>query len=194
MRGTVRNAANNQPIAGARILIGILFGAIYYSAVTDGNGSYLITNMPARSFAVYAGAEGFQISQANVTVDANQTTTQDFALTPDGPATGTITGTVRNASNADPIVGATVTVVGTNLSTTSGAGGTYTLSNVPAGAQNLSASATGFSPSQVGVTAIGGQTVTQNISLSPTLPPGEIRITLNWTKNGAGIRTISMRT
>lgn len=186
LRGTVRNASNNQPIAGAQILIGIPFGAVYYSAITDGSGNYLITNMPARSFTVYAGADGFQPSQASISVIANQSTTLDFALTPDAPATGTITGTVRNASNADPIVGATVTVVGTNLSTTSGAGGSYTLSNVPAGAQNVSASATGFSPSQVGVTVVGGQTVTQNISLSPTLPPGEIRITLNWTKDGAG--------
>ena len=252
LRGTVRNAANNQPIVGASILIGIPFGAVYFSAITDAGGNYVITDMPARSFTLYAGAAGFQSSQANATVVANQTTTQDFALTPEAAATGAITGTVRstatnnppisgatisvagtnlsttsggdgsytlanvtpgaqtlnvsrsgfrsttiqvtvtsgqtltqnisltpgggavtgtvrNASNATPIVGATITVVGTGLSTTSGAGGTYTFNDVPAGAQTLSASATGFSTSQVGINVTDGQTVTQNISLSPTL-------------------------
>jgi hypothetical protein len=269
VRGTVRNAANNQPIAGASILVGIPFGAVYYSAFTDGAGNYALNDVKAGSITIYVGADGFTPAQATVTVVANQTTTQNFLLAPDtttttgaitgvvrnsannqpvsgatitvvgtnlsassggdgsytisnipsgaqtlnvsktgfrtatvqvsvtggqtvtqdislAPGAGTVTGTVRNAANADPIVGATITVAGTNISTTSGAGGTYTLSNVPSGAQTLSASANGFIATQVQVNVTDNQTLTQNISLSPTLPQGEIRITLNWSKDGAG--------
>jgi hypothetical protein len=268
VRGTVRNAANNQPVPGAQLLVGIPFGAIYYSAITDANGNYALNDVKAGSITIYCLADGFQQAQANVTVVANQTTTQNFLLQPDAPATGsiagvvknasnnqavsgatitvvgttlsrtsggdggytlsnvpagaqtlnasktdfrpatiqvtviggqtvtqdilltpgagTVTGTIRNAANADPIVGATISVAGTNLSTISGAGGTYTLSNVPAGAQTLNASANGFIATQLSVNVADNQTVTQNISLSPTLQQGEIRITLNWTKDGVG--------
>lgn len=269
VRGTVRNAANNQPIAGASILVGIPFGPVYYSAITDGAGNYALNDVKAGSITIYALADGFRLSQATVTIVANQTITQDFALTPDTATTtgaitgvvknsannqpvsgatitiagtnlsttsggdgsytisnvppgaqtlnatksgfrtatvqvtvvagqtvtqdisltsgaGTVTGTIRNAANANPIAGATISVAGTNISTTSDAGGAYTLSNVPAGAQTLNASANGFSSAQVPVNVTDGQTVTQNISLSATLAQGEIRITLNWSKDGAG--------
>jgi hypothetical protein len=99
---------------------------------------------------------------------------------------GTVTGTIRNAQNAALIVGASITLTGTNFATTSGAGGVYTLTGVPQGNYTLAASATGFLNTQVPISITAGQTLTQNLSLSPTLPAGEIRITLNWTKNGAG--------
>ncbi|MBX3279174.1 MAG: carboxypeptidase regulatory-like domain-containing protein [Acidobacteria bacterium] len=268
VRGTVRNAANNQPISGAQLLIGIPFGAIYYSALTDAGGNYTFNDVRTGSVTIYAGAVGFLPGQATVTVAENQTTIRDFLLTPDAPLTGsvtgtvrnasnnqpiggasvsllglnistttaadgaytlsnappgthtlsasatgfaastiqvtvvggqtlnqnvslapsvgTVTGTVRNAANANPIVGAMISVAGTNMSTTSGAGGVYTINDVPAGAQTLNASAEGFSSSQLQINVVDGQTLTQNISLSPTLPPGEIRITLNWTKDASG--------
>jgi hypothetical protein len=269
VRGTVKNTATNQPIAGASILVGIPFGAVYYSAFTDGNGNYSLTDIPAQKLILYVGADGFMTAQATVTIVANQTVTQDFALTPDtGATTGTITGVVKNSASNQPVSGATVTVAGTNLSTTSGGDGSYTLSNVPAGsqtlnvtksgfrsataqvtvtagqsvtqdisltsgagtvtgtvrnaatgqplsgatvtvagtnlsatsggdgsytiagvpagAQTLNASASGFIATQVQVNVPDGQSVTQNISLSPTLQQGEIRITLNWSKDSDG--------
>jgi hypothetical protein len=269
VRGTVRNAATNQPIVGASILVGIPFGAVYYSAFTDGNGNYSLADIPAQKLTLYVGADGFMPAQADVTIVANQTATKDFALTPDtgattgtitgvvknsannqpvsgvtvtvagtnlstssggdgsytlsnvpagaqtlnasksgfrtatvpvtvtagqsltqdislAPGAGTVTGTVRNAANGQALSGATITVAGTNLSATSGADGGYTIPNVPAGAQTLNASANGFIATQVQVTVTDGQTVTQNISLSPTLQQGEIRITLNWSKDSDG--------
>ena len=99
---------------------------------------------------------------------------------------GTVRGTVRNASNGQPIAGAVVAVAGTNLSATTGADGSYTLNNVPSGQQTLNASASGFISTQVNVSVTAGQTLTQNLSLSPVLQAGEIRITLNWTKDGNG--------
>ena len=270
VRGTVRNAANNQPIAGASILVGIPFGAVYYSAFTDASGNYALNDIPAGQLTIYAGADGFIAAQMTVAVVANQTTTQNFALTPEGggattgtitgfvknaannqavsgvvitvtgtnlsttsggdgsytilnapsgaqtlnaskssfrsataqvtvtggqtvtqdillnPGAGTVTGIVRNAATGQPLSGATITVAGTNIATTSSGDGSYTLANVPAGAQTLNASANGFIATQVQINVTDGQSVTQNLSLSPVLPQGEIRITLNWSKDGGG--------
>lgn len=185
VRGTVTNAANNQPIAGVQLLVGIPFGPIYYSAITDGAGNYALNDVKAGSITIYALAVGFQFAQANVTVVANQTTTQNFLLQPDTPGAGTITGFVRSAASGNPPVdGATITVAGTSLSTTSGANGSYTLSNVPPGAQTLNASKPGFRAATAQVTVISGQTVTQDISLSPDPGTGTITGTVRNAATG----------
>lgn len=268
IQGNVKDSVTGQPVVGASILIGIPFGAVYYSAFTDSAGNYTISDVKAGSVTIYSGADGYSPAQATLTVLANQTVTQNFVLVPDITTTtgsisgvirssasgnppvsgaqvavsgtsltatsggdgtytlsgvsagtqtlnvtkagyqsatgsvvvvagqnatkdfiistggGTVTGVVRNAANANPLSGATVTVAGTNLSNTSGADGVYTLSNVPTGSQTLNVTATGFIAGTVPIAVTDGQTVTQNISLSPTLPPGEIRITLNWQHYG----------
>lgn len=100
--------------------------------------------------------------------------------------TGTVTGIVRNAATGQPLAGATVAIANTTLSTTSAANGAYTLSNVPPGARTLTATASGFAATQFAITVVAGQTLTQNISLSPTLATGQLRITVNWTKDANG--------
>lgn len=100
--------------------------------------------------------------------------------------TGTVGGTVRNASNGLPVAGAAVAVASTSLTATTAADGIYSIANVAAGQRTLNASATGFIPTQVNVNVVASQTVTQNISLSPVLQAGQTRITLNWTKDSAG--------
>ena len=102
------------------------------------------------------------------------------------PTTGTVTGIVRNAATGQPLAGATIGIANSTLTTTSAANGTYTLSNVPAGSRTLTASATGFAATQFAITIVAGQTLTQNISLSPTLATGQLRITVNWSKDANG--------
>ncbi|MBI3950691.1 MAG: carboxypeptidase regulatory-like domain-containing protein [Acidobacteria bacterium] len=178
VQGTVRNASNNQPIAGATILVA------NRTTTSRSDGAYTLSDVPAGQQPLTAFASGFMSTQLTVTVIANQTVTQDISLVPLPTQTGTVQGSVRNASSGQPISGATISAAG--RSTTSGGDGTYTLSDVPAGQQPLTASATGFITTQVTVTVMANQTVTQNISLSPILQTGQIRITLNWTKNASG--------
>jgi hypothetical protein len=176
VQGTVRNASNNQPIAGATI------STANRTTTSRSDGTYTLDTVPAGQQTLTASATGFMSAQVTVMVIAHQTVTQDISLVP--IQTGAIQGIVRNASNGQPISGATISAAG--QSATSVSDGTYTLTNVPAGQQTLTASASGFITTQVMVTVIASQTVTQNVSLSPVLPTGEIRITLNWTKNSRG--------
>jgi uncharacterized protein (TIGR03437 family) len=100
--------------------------------------------------------------------------------------TSTVTGIVRNAATGQPLAGATIGIANASLTTTSAANGSYTLNNVPVGTRTLTAAATGFAATQLPITVVAGQTLTQNISLSPNLATGQLRITVNWTKDSNG--------
>ena len=103
-----------------------------------------------------------------------------------GTGTGTVTGTVRDASNGQPLGGATLAVANTTLTATSGSNGVFTLNNVPCGQQTLNASAGGYISTQAPITVAAGQTLTQNLSLSPVLQGGQVRMTLNWQPGSDG--------
>lgn len=89
-----------------------------------------------------------------------------------GPAwaqgsTGTITGTVTSADNGQPIVGATVLVVGTQWGTLTQQDGRYTIPNVPAGTYTVRASLIGYGAQTVeNVTVTAGSTAVVNFRLS----------------------------
>lgn len=86
-----------------------------------------------------------------------------------GPS-GTLTGTTRNASNNNPIVGANVSASSSPTqtnSTTSGGGGIYSMA-LSAGTYTVTASAFGYQPATVtGVPITVGVTTTQDILLTP---------------------------
>ncbi|HET7322135.1 MAG TPA: SusC/RagA family TonB-linked outer membrane protein [Longimicrobiaceae bacterium] len=81
-------------------------------------------------------------------------------------ATGTIQGTVVDATTRQPLVGARVTVQGTVLSAASDAQGHFRLTGVPAGSQTVRAEMLGYTTADAAVTVQSGATVTTDFSLS----------------------------
>jgi len=83
----------------------------------------------------------------------------------DSSATGRISGRVFNPATQQYVRDAVVSVQGTNLSTTTEAGGFYHLDNVPAGAVKVVVTYSGYDPTvgEVGVTA--GATAQQDFEL-----------------------------
>lgn len=75
--GTVTNANTGMPIAGATVTVDT-----GESDTTDSSGNYSIPNVSVGTHAVTASATGFQSQTQNATVNANQTTTVNFALSP----------------------------------------------------------------------------------------------------------------
>ena len=57
---------------------------------------------------------------------------------------GTVAGRVTDTDTGDPLVGANVTVMGTNLGAATDINGEYSIGNVPAGAQRLKADYIGY--------------------------------------------------
>jgi len=82
-----------------------------------------------------------------------------------GQNRGTISGQVTDAATARPLVGAQVTVGGTNVSTLTNEEGRYLLINVPAGPREVRVSLIGYARGTVSVNVEVGQTATRNFTL-----------------------------
>ena len=77
--GIVTDSDDGMPIAGATVSDGVR------TALTDANGQYIITGVPAGTYTLTASAAGYCASSEAVSVVAEQTVTADFAL-PELPA------------------------------------------------------------------------------------------------------------
>ncbi len=104
--GTITNASNGSPLAGATIEVFDGFTLIA-STLTDPNGNYEVPDLAPGTYIVIAMETDFQTSFSGATVSANATTIVNFALVPN---TGTLSGTVTEATTGNPIVGALVGV------------------------------------------------------------------------------------
>ena len=154
--GSVKSTAGTA-IAGASVGFG---GG---TATTDANGNYTLTGVPVGTVQLVASASGFQSSTQSVTVTGGNTSTANFTLAA-GAATGTVTGKITNASSGAIIASATVSWSGG--STTTNTSGIYTLTNVTAGTQNITAVKTGYLSRTLAVGVTGGATSTLNIPIA----------------------------
>lgn len=80
---------------------------------------------------------------------------------------GTVTGRVVDATTLQPLSGASVVVVGTQQGVLTSGDGTYQLTNVAAGAQQIRASVIGYAPQDRSVNISAGGTATADFSLEP---------------------------
>ena len=89
-----------------------------------------------------------------------------FASCTNGP-TGTLTGTVTDASTGDPIANAKVEITDLSMTTYTDDSGNYTFANVPTGDHTVAASAFGYNGDSATVTINDGETTTQDFALDP---------------------------
>lgn len=132
------------------------------STTTNSSGGYTLTGVPTGTVQLVASASGFQSVSQSVTVNGGATSTANFTLIP--VTAGSVTGKVTNISNGAILAGATVTWSGGSATTNSS--GIYTMTNVTAGSQNITASASGYLPRTSAVTVASGATVTLNFQLA----------------------------
>jgi hypothetical protein len=157
--GHVTDSSTGSAIAGASVSFS---GG---SALTDSNGAYAFTGVPAGTYSLTASHSGYANATSSVTVSAGVAATLNFQLTPTvstGP--GTITGRVTNISTGGAVSGATVSYSGG--STTTDTNGAYTFSGVAPGTYNVTASHTGFFNVTNPVTVSSGTTATLNFALA----------------------------
>jgi iron complex outermembrane receptor protein len=82
------------------------------------------------------------------------------------PAEGGISGSVRNTQTNEFLEGVVVSLEGTNLSTTTQRGGSFSFSRVPAGSYKLKAFYTGLDIKDTQVTVVAGQTADVPVGLT----------------------------
>jgi hypothetical protein len=195
--GTV-TSSSGAALSGATVSSGAV------TATTQANGSYTLANVNAGAATVTASLAGYQTATDSVTVTAGATTTANFTLSPNA-STGTITGEVTNIKSGAALAGATVKWNNTSVSTNSS--GVYTIANVSAGSDPLTASATGYLPVNGTASVTAGGTSTLNFQLATagiikvtavntagaadpgatiTIQGGEISTTVSGTTNSSG--------
>lgn len=168
IRGMVTSEKDGSPIAGARVRV---FDSPFFSVHhpifretrTNDDGEYILQLRPG-DYYVFAIADGFNgefydnttsLKEADlVTVFADSHTTGiDFALTPRGSISGTVTdqstglpivGAVVEAFSETPFVNLANSIAGFRARTDSS--GNYTITNVPAGKYLVLAHAEGYLP------------------------------------------------
>ena len=158
LSGTVREAGTHAPISGATVTVS---GTQRATTPTDAGGYYIV-GVASGVYDVSVSAFGYAPDFASsVIISVGTPRTRDFDLPP--LPTGVVQGAIKNALTGLPIT-ATVTVVGTPVSQT--AFGSYSLT-LPVGTYMLRATALGYRVLTATVTVTAGETITQDLSLTP---------------------------
>jgi subtilisin family serine protease len=137
LTGVVTDRATGAPIAGATVR-SVGGGRFPQASVTGGAGAYRQV-LPVGTHQVTVAAFGYGTQTSEVTVMAGTTSVLDHSLAV--ASRHAVTGTVRDESGV-ALVGASVVIEGTPLDpVTTGAGGAFTIADVPLGQYQLAAHA-----------------------------------------------------
>ena len=85
-----------------------------------------------------------------------------------GADTGTVKGKITDKADGEGVFGASVTIAGTNIGTSTDANGNFTIYNVPAKQEKISVSIVGYAPTSQVVSVSTGQTSTANFTINQT--------------------------
>lgn len=170
--GTVTDGTN--PIANATVKLFDSMGMPYKHTLTDSNGAFSLTDIPAGSYSIAAAAEGYRLSDAvGVTLTDGTSMQADLVCTADiTMSLGAIAGilTVNNVQGVPvPLAGGKVTLQNQNgdsiAATYTAADGEFVFYDVEDGNYTLISSADGYLPaSGMKVVVTNGSIV--NISMS----------------------------
>ncbi len=167
LSGYITDSLTGSPIPGAKVVIVDFLGGTQ-RATTDGSGHYYVPFLWLGPAKVTASKSGYAPSSAFTFIFFGSNT-QDLALVPN-----TLSGVIRDASTTLPITGARVVVVDsanvTNIVIT-GAGGTYSVTNIAVGTATVSASKTGYTGASVAPVIVQGSNA-QDLNLTPNTLSG----------------------
>jgi subtilisin family serine protease len=154
-------STSGLPLAGATVTAG-------KSVITDANGNYTITGLAVGTYNVTVGMAGYYSQTHSVSIAKDQSTTENFSLSPVSTVSGNLTGTVTDSSGAlmkGVKVVAKNTSTGFTKSATTSASGVYTVSGLPGGNYTVTASSKGLRASGQ-ITVIANQSNTLNLVLA----------------------------
>lgn len=187
VRGIVKDASTDQPLAGATVLI--TGGA---SALTDAAGAYQIPNVAPGSIAVQASKTGYASVSGAGNLAAGGVLVFSPALAPGvNNATATLMGRATGATDGAPLAGVTIAVTGaSNAIAVTDAEGLYSLKDLNAGLIQVRASKAGFDSVNGAITIVGNSTITfsPRMYATGTTPPAANASRVSGTVVDAGTR------
>ena len=153
------------------------------SQVTDGSGAYRFTAFPGPGNVLRFGAFGHAADSVTVMAIANGTTTTNVTLTKF--PTGALSGTITDSQTALPIELVELELIGTPLTTTTDASGSYSFPDVPtlpSSVYDLRVRRYGYRiPDDVTVSITASQTTTQDLQLDPGAVFEDFASPAGWT-------------
>lgn len=193
IHGTVIDGSTTLPILGAEVMV-LPDGP---SAMTDGDGSYDLGELDPGDYELQASKDGYKTRIKNVTLIATQNKTVDFTLIPE--PLGSITCTVLDSSNDNPIEGAMVQILPAGPSGTTNADGEYVFVDFEAGTYQIRASKKDYQSVDIEVVVKPGKDEKVPFKLEPlfsvTINEGEkfatkknVSLALTYTKNVVWMR------
>lgn len=138
INGTVVDDATSRPISGATVS----YGERGETWVTDAKGRFTAW-LPQGAYTLSVARFGYEAGSASATVPATGAAQLAIRLAP--ITTGSIAGTVVSAGDGSPVAGATVQVLGQDLTAVTDAAGAYRFDALPVGEYRLRASFAGKS-------------------------------------------------
>jgi sugar lactone lactonase YvrE len=192
--GTVVDGVDGHALAGASVIM----SQPSQTLTTDSSGHFTLSGLTALSFSVTISASGYQSRGYSATASGFGQLSGTFALTPiasgGGTATATILrGTVTDSVSSKPVAGAVVTAVGTNLTATAAADGTFELDNIQPLSLTVAANAPGYTARNYSIDLTQPGTYGLNIQLTPAPGAGTDKfqiLSLNPVEGSSGANTI----
>lgn len=146
LKGQAVDAATHIPLSGVTVTVGI--GSI--TATTDSDGRFSISGIAAGAYSVSFSRIGYSTkSIASALVTAGATTELQVVALAKAAASVSISGKVIDSATSQPIVGATVTVLGAGASATTDSTGAYQINGLMTGTATLRVSAVGYAAETV---------------------------------------------
>ena len=180
---------DNNPIENANIYL----TSIINNTQTDGTGNYTFENLLPGKYKIVVEAEGYLRQEGEVTLEAGEIKTFERQLVADEDLEGiegTMGGKVQNALNGSGISGVTIEVrKGVNIidgelvqTIITDNSGNYSIT-LETGAYTVSLNANGYIATYETINIYGDESRQKDLSLSPLLSQGNMRIKLSWGEN-----------
>ncbi len=171
IKGSITDSKSGEPVPQASIEVD---GNVFLSATSEGDGTYKLVGIPPGTCKLkISHAEYAENFIENVEIQDMSPTTIDMQLNR-RPQTGALEGKILDISTNKPVSGALVAVLGTSITSITDVNGSYRLTNVPAGLNNITILATGY-PSALRIRAVSAD----ESASSPTTTSSNIHIDSN---------------
>ena len=161
--GQILSAVSGQPEPGVSVTI----AGSAASAISDSNGNFLLSGVPAGSDTLQFSQGGYQPQTLVVAVPANSIVAVGSIFLTPGAGSSVISGTVTDGSTHHAVIGATITIPGSSQLAISNAQGYYQLAGVSGGSVTLSISAAGYATLTTNVTVGSNGAITYQPVLYP---------------------------
>ena len=190
LSGTVLHATSLEPLENASVSVKVEGTTpVTYTVATEADGSFYVPNLPAGIYSVTVSLMGFNTSTVDdIEVVSGMATEDVDVLLVERPTA--LSGYVRSGTIL--LVGANVSVVGTEFFCLTSVEGRYEIEGIPAGVYTIEASLQGYlNSSSIGIRVERGDVLQLNFNLTGL--PGGLRGTVYDTATGeelAGVRIL----